>query len=81
MQFTPMYVARAYTAEESEVPTEMRQYAGFDIFFAVELNKADMLRSPLTGGLVDLARTFVVNRFRAVRVLRTRAVQHAVMAV
>ena len=67
MHFRPAFLTPAYTEDSGLVPTDLLDYGGYNILFTAELDSNNVLRAPLTGELVNLARTFVVNRFQAVR--------------
>ena len=67
MHFRPAFLTPAYTDDSGLVPPDLLDYGGYNILFTAELDSNNVLRAPLTGELVNLARTFVVNRFQAVR--------------
>ncbi len=67
MHFRPAFLTPAYTDDSGLVPADLLDYGGYNILFTAELDSNNVLRAPLTGELVNLARTFVVNRFQAVR--------------
>ncbi len=67
MHFRPTFITPAYTDNSLLVPSDLLDYGGYNILFTAELDANNVLRAPLTGELVNLARTFVVNRFQAVR--------------
>jgi len=71
MHFRPAFLTPAYTDDSGLVPADLLDYGGYNILFTAELDSNNVLRAPLTGELVNLARTFVVNRFQAVRTAHT----------